>query len=373
MSRRQAPGPKPKKLNLDRAERRKLQVLVRRRTLLGSPIRVRAKAVLALADDPCVTKVATSLGVCRKSVTRWRDRYVTRGLEGLHDKQRPGGRVKIAVTTRCEIIAMACAKPKDFGVPYRPVWTKQSLRDAHAAAHPDRAVSRSSVVRILNEGEIRPHRVRGWLHSPDPNFRERVTEISKLYLAPPPGSVVLCVDEKTGIQALGRKHPMRPAAPGRSARFEYEYIRNGTRKLLAAFNPHTGDVYGEMRANRKAVDLVEFMEEIARRHPTGDVHIVWDNLNIHFDGKDQRWTHFNERHDHRFHFHYTPIHASWVNQIECWFSVLQRRVIRYNAFDTLEALDAEVLGFITHWNSHERKSFRWTFRGYPREIERAVA
>ncbi len=97
---------------------------------------------------------------------------------------------------------------------------------------------------------------------------------------------------------------------------DYEYERNGTRKLLAAFNPHTGEVYGESREHRRAADLVEFMEALARRHPTGEVHIVWDNLNIHLDGAERRWTRFNARHGNRFHFHYTPLHASWVNQIE---------------------------------------------------------
>jgi len=204
-----------------------------------------------------------------------------------------------------------------------------------------------------------------WLHSPDPQFREKVANICDLYLNPPENAVVLCVDEKPGIQALGRKYPTKQAAVGRNGRFEFEYKRNGTRKLLAAFNPHTGQVYAEMRATRKAVDLVEFMEAVAEQHPGGDVHVVWDNLNIHYDGKDERWTRFNARHGGRFHFHYTPIHASWVNQVELLFSILQRRVLRYGEFDSLEELDAAVLGFLDHWNTHESKPFRWTFKGYP--------
>ena len=115
------------------------------------------------------------------------------------------------------------------------------------------------------------------------------------------------------------------------------------------------------------------MEELARRYPEGKVHIIWDNLNIHFDGKDSRWTEFNRRHGGRFHFHYTPLHASWVNQIECWFSILQRRVIRHNSFDSLEALDEALLTFIDHWNSREMKPFRWTFQGYPAQMEKAAA
>jgi len=264
---------------------------------------------------------------------------------------------------------MACGKPEDFGVIARSIWTYEAIRETYISQNPEKEVSRTSVIRILNEGEIKPHRVKYWLHSPDPEFKDKVNEIVELYKNPPKGSVVLCMDEKTGIQALGRKHPTKPARPGQAVRYEHEYIRNGTRKLLAIFNPHSGEVYGEVRESRKAEDLLEFMEEVARMYPRKQMHIIWDNLNIHFDGKDQRWKKFNQRHRNRFHFHYTPKHASWVNQIECWFSVLQRRVIRFNAFNSLEALDDALVEFIDHWNQIERKPFCWTFKGYPSQME----
>jgi transposase len=263
---------------------------------------------------------------------------------------------------------MACGKPEDFGVPYRHVWTLDSLHETlgrQIQQWGGAQLSRSSVVRILNDADLKPHKMRMWLHSPDPEFRSKVTEICELYRTAPQGGLVLCVDEKTGMQALGRKHPTRRPAPNRAGRIDYEYIRNGTRKLLAAFNPHTGEVYGQVREHRKAQDLVEFMDELAKRHPAGEVHIVWDNLNIHYDGSEQRWTKFNQRHGHRFHFHYTPLHASWVNQIELFFGILQRRVLRHGVFDSLEELDRAVLGFIEHWNAHEQHPFLWTFKGYP--------
>jgi transposase len=211
-----------------------------------------------------------------------------------------------------------------------------------------------------------------WLHSPDPNFRPLVAEICRLYRTPPRGATVLCIDEKTGMQALGRKHPSKKPSRGRSGRFEFEYIRHGTRKLLCAFNPHTGHVYGEMRKNRKAKDLVEFMEAIARLYPKGPIHVVWDNLNIHYDGNDDRWTKFNRRHGNRFHFHYTPIHASWVNQVELFFSFVHRRVLRYRVFKDLRELDHATLAFIDHWNKHERRTFNWTFDGYPLRLKKAA-
>jgi len=364
-------GPTAAPVELSRADRRKLQAVLRReRTPLALAKRV--QMVLALDVEPrsCVSTVADQQAAGdRKYVRTWRDRYLQDGLAGLKTRQRTGRPPRIGAVSRCQVIAMACGKPADFGVPYRDRWTTGSLTQAywdkrHGVPDLDE-MSRTSVLRILNKADLRPHRVKMWLHSPDPLFREKVSELCELYLRPPPGATVLCVDEKTGMQALGRKHPSRPMAESRDARMDYEYVRNGTRKLIASWNVTTGEVYGEVRANRKADDLVEFMEAVARRHPQGEVHVIWDNLNIHYDGKTNRWLEFNRRHGGRFHFHYTPIHASWVNQIELWFGIFHRRVLRYGVFDSLEQLDETVLGFIEHWNAHERKPFKWTFKGYP--------
>ena len=124
---------------------------------------------------------------------------------------------------------------------------------------------------------------------------------------------------------------------------------------------------------RTAANLVSFMEELARRYPTGDVYIVWDNLNIHYDGRDERWTRFNERHGGRFHFVYTPLHASWVNQIEIWFSILQRRVLRHGSFSTVAEPTRRIMSFIAQWNRYECHPFRWTFRGQFQQDESRLA
>jgi hypothetical protein len=372
-------GPVAVAVDLTRDERRQLEVVVRRErtsALLAERVRI----VLELHKDPnsCVLAVAERSGHDPKFVRTWRDRYLAGGLEGLKSRLRPGRQPRIGAVSRCQVIGMACGKPSDFGVMYRETWTMDSLLEAYlqkqqqAAGDLD-AMSRTSVLRILNEAEIRPHRIKMWLHSPDPLFREKVAEICELYLHPVPGRHLVCVDEKTGMQALGRKHSGRAPQPGRDARMDYEYVRHGTRKLLACWDVRTGEVYGEVRANRTAEDLVEFMEEVARRYPTGDVDVVWDNLNIHYDGACARWTQFNQRHGGRFHFHYTPIHASWLDQVELWFGILQRRVLRHGVFNSLEELDQAVLGFIAYWNAHERKPFRWTFTGYPLQTGRKEA
>jgi len=175
---------------------------------------------------------------------------------------------------------------------------------------------------------------------------------------------VLSIDEKTGMQALERRFPDKPPAPGRKRRREFEYKRHGTQSLLAAFNVHTGQVEAACGPTRSGQDLVQFMEHLAIVYPTGVVHVIWDCLNIHFDGAQNRWSEFNQRHGNRFVFHYTPKHASWVNQIECFFSILERQCLRHGSFSSVEELRATVLEFIAGWNTRAQP-FRWTFTGYP--------
>ncbi len=142
--------------------------------------------------------------------------------------------------------------------------------------------------------------------------------------------------------------------------------------MFAAFNTLDWHVVAEVSETRKAPDLLRFMKQEAEHYPKGDVHIVWDNLNIHHEGPTGRRKQFNKRHGGRFHFHYTPLHASWVNQVELFFPRVQKRVIRHGSFDSVNQLKAEVLGFIDHWNQRERKPYRWTFRGYPLEAPKSA-
>jgi transposase len=329
--------------------------------------------VRMLLADPCVSFVARRLDLHVKTVRMWRDRFLRYGMKGLWDKPRSGRPRRITEVTRCELISMACSRPKFYGVPHRQTWTFDALHEAYRAAHPDVAISRTTVLRVLTRADMRPHRMQGWMHSQDPEFRAKATHICSLYLNPPPGGVVLCVDEKTGMQALKRKNATKWAGVGRPGKWEYEYKRMGTRTLFASFNTQTGHVFAEISKKRKATDLLRFMKALAKQYATGDVHIVWDNLNIHCEGPDTRWTAFNQRHGGRFHFHYTPLHASWVNQVELFFSRVQRRVLRHASFDSVEDLGAEVLSYIAHWNEQERKPYRWKFRGFPLEMGRSAA
>lgn len=331
----------------------------------------RARIILACEGGGSSKEVAARCGAHPSSVDRWRGRFLRQGFEGLDDRPRPGPRPKYGPVSRLEVIALACEP-----VVVSDGRTRRTLEDLRLEVL-DRGIaptmSWSTIQRILAQVDLRPHLIRGWVHSPDPCFRERVTEITDLYLNPPKGSVVLCIDEKTGMQAIERRFPDRPPIPGRPRRREFEYVRHGTQSLFCSFEVHTGRVIGQCGPTRTGADLRRFMARIARAYPKGPIHVIWDNLNIHYDGRDKRWTHFNRRHQNRFVFHYTPKHASWVNQVELFFSILQRECLRQGSFVSQLDLKAAVLAFLAFWNRKRARPFRWTFRGYPLQTGLAKA
>lgn len=353
-------GPDAQPIVLRRGIRLGLEALTRSSRASHAKV-MRARIVLLSAHGESNAEIARRIGCCVKTVRKWRARFAARPrIETLNDEMRVGRPATIPRLARLELIKLACERPEDCKAPFREVWTGDSLRVALECATGFK-MSTSEVRRTLRDEEIRPHRLRLWLHSPDPNFAKKVRRICSLYLTKPShDEMVLCVDEKTGMQALERKHPSRTPRRRRAGRFEFEYIRRGTRTLFAAFNPHTGEVFGRCSRRRKASDLLRFMEDLAVRFPHKRITIVWDNLNIHAAAN---WQAFNDRHGGRFRFVYTPIHASWVNQVEIWFSILARRVLRYGSFVSVTELTAAVRGFIAQWNGHEAHPFRWTFRG----------
>lgn len=358
-------------VHLSAEQRARVEAHLRRESCTLAEQR-RGRIVLLAADGMTTAAIAKELAVASSTVCRWRGRLACDGLgedvsETLSDEWRSGRPRTISETTRMQVVATACDPlPDAEGL---SGWTLDLLAEEFEVRGIP-PISRSSVHRILKEKDVQPHRQTMWLHSPDPKFVEKVDEIVALYLAPPPGSVVLSFDEKTGIQAVERKHPDRPTQPGRFARHEFEYIRHGTQSLLATLNVHTGEVISDCGPTRKGDDVERHMERVAAHYPDIEVHVVLDNLNIH---KGERWVRFNERHGGRFHFHYTPLHASWVNQIEIFFGVLARRCLRRKSFRSVEELRAHVMAFIARWNTRDKKPFRWTFAGFPTKPATAVA
>lgn len=339
-----------------------------RRGRVAYNIIVRAKIMLFAGQGMSTKEIAQRLSISDRTVRKWKSRFAEDPhLDTLDDRERCGRPPTIGIELRCRLVALACERPDDDDKPkiFRDLWTHAALADA-LQRETGRRISVSEVGRSLRFEGLRPHRVRQWLKSTDPDFDAKAERVCKLYLRPPKGAIIVSVDEKP-LQALERKHATHVDPRDGSVRREYEYIRRGTQALLAAFDVTTGEVFAEVVAHRTAEALVAFMDKLAKRYPDKVVYVIWDNLNTHYDGKDARWTEFNARHGGRFRFVYTPKHASWMNQIEIWFSILQRRVLRHGSFVSLEAQRGRVLGFVRHWNRVEAHPFRWTWRVKPRQ------
>jgi len=332
---------------------------------------VRARIVLLAAKGHGADEIGRRVGCCARSVRKWKARFASDPrVESLDDLPRPGVPASIPVAVRCELVQLACERPDGITVPFREKWTYAALAEA-LRLRTGYELSVSEVGRILRCTMLRPHRVRQWLKSRDPDFAPKAERVCDLYLDPPKDAVVVCVDEKP-MQALERIHPTHPG-PDATVRYEYEYKRRGTRVLLGAFDVRTGEVFGRVVPRRTAEATVAFMDELASRYPNREVYVVWDNLNTHYDGPEGRWTAFNERHGGRFHFVYTPKHASWMNQVEIWFSILHRRVLQHGSFETTKRLAHTVEAFIRYWNAHELHPFRWTWRYQPEQTGSRLA
>jgi len=336
---------------------------------------LRSKIILLLGEGNGENEVAKQLGIDIKTVRKWRDRFHAKGIGGLEDAPRKGAPTTFTVLQRCEIIAIACDRPNNYGYDTHNRWTGKILTEAVNASIPGIIISESSVRRTLEMNDLKPHRFKMWLHSKDPDFTERVNEVVDLYVNPPENEVVVCVDEKTGMQALERVSETVLPQPGCAGKYEYEYIRHGTQSLIASFDIRTGKVIAQCGEKRTAHDLLELMEKVAEEYAQDHkIHVIWDNLNIHKDGADERWSQFNRRHGGKFEFHYTPKHASWVNQIEIFFSILHRRCLKLSSFRSEEELRETVMKFIKLWNDKEGHAFNWTFKGYPMQsAEKEIA
>lgn len=350
-------GRQAQTIKLSREERKSLELLTRRGTAEQRQV-MRAQIALMAHRGETSTAIAQALSVSVQTVSHWRSRLAQQGVEGLQEVPRSGRPRSIGETQRLELLALACEPAELEG---RATPTLDELVDRAVERGVVKQISRSHLQRILQSGDLRPHRVRQWLHSPDPQFRQKVNEICALYRQAPKGSVVLSVDEKTGIQAIERKHADRAPESGRARRREFEYIRHGTQALIAAMNVHSGRVIGSCTDRRTQDDLVAFMEQVAQAYSKGPVHIVWDNLNTH--RAQAVWDDFNARHHQRFIFHFTPLHASWVNQIELLFGIYSRRVLRHASHSSIEHLRQRTEAFMAQRNQAP-KPFKWTFAGF---------
>ncbi|RCX14392.1 transposase [Anaerobacterium chartisolvens] len=223
---------------------------------------LRSRIILILNDGKRENEVAQQLGIDIKTVRKWRDRFHSKGIDGLEDSPRSGAPTTFTILQRCEIIAVACDKPSNYGYDTNNHWTGKILTEAANATIDGLSISESSVRRTLQMNDLKPHKFRMWLHSKDPEFTERVNEVVNLYINTPSDEVVICVDEKTGMQATERIAETILPKPGIAVKYESEYIRHGTQSLIAAFDIKTGNVIAQCGDSRTAEDLLGLMEQV---------------------------------------------------------------------------------------------------------------
>jgi transposase len=332
------------RLVLSEDERRTLENWVKRRST-AQGLAVRARIVLACAQGGSNLAVAARLGVNRKTVGRWRARFLAGRLDGLRDEPRPG--VPRTITdARVEEVVVRTLEEVPPGATH---WSKREL--ARQAG-----ISPSSVLRIWRAFGLQPWRTETFKISPDPLLIDKIRDVAGLYLAPPANAVVFSVDEKPQIQALARTSPVLPMMPGVPERRSFDYERHGTVDLFAALNTATGKVIGKLSAQHRAVDFRDFLDQIdGQADPGLAVHVICDNLSAHKAPVVHRWLLAHPR----VVLHFTPTYSSWINQVERWFAELQRRCLERGVFCSLDELTTALEDWIKLWNAAARP-FTWT-------------
>ena len=314
---------------------------------------MRSKIILSLAAGNSQAHTSRTVGCGVNTVRLWKERFVKERLGGLYGRHRGRGRSKESVRLEARVLRLAQHKPADGSTH----WSTRKIAAAVGTNH-------VRVTRILAKAGLQPHRLRRYLSSNDPEFEQKAADIIGLYLKPPLNAAVFCVDEKSAIQALDRLDPVLPLSPGRAERHGFEYYRHGTLSLFAALNTQSGQVLGKTSARHTSAEFVAFLEQIvASQTPAKEIHIITDNLSAHRTSKV--WE-FLER-NRNVRIHYTPTYSSWLNQVEIWFSKIQRDVIARGIFLSVKDLDRKLIRYIRNYNK-KAKPFKWTYAETERRI-----
>jgi putative transposase len=331
-------------IDLKPAERTELTKLVRSRRT-PQALALRAKIVLKTADGERPSAIAEELEISQPTVRKWRLRYVEEGLAGLRNEPRPGRPRSLDDQRVADLLNKALQT--------RPA--KQTHWSVRSFAN-EASISKDMAHRLFRAAGIQPHRSRSFKLSNDPAFVEKVRDITGLYLNPPDKALVLCVDEKSQIQALERTQPLLPMGLGYVEGITHDYVRHGTTTLFAALNVANGQVISRVRPLHRHQEFLEFLRQIDKQTPADlDLHLIVDNYVTHKHAKVKSWL---ARHP-RFHMHFTPTYSSWLNQVERWFALITERAIRRNSFTSVRELKQQIELFVQRYNA-DATPFSWT-------------
>lgn len=306
----------------------------------------RARLILAAARGESNDVIAHGAGLSRQMVGMWCRRFQAEGLAGLEDRARSGRPRVYSEEDRIRVVEMACTQKPQA----ETHWSVRTLAKATG-------VGRRVVHQILREAQLQPHRVGTFSYSNDPDFAAKVIDVVGLYLNPPEHAVVLCVDEKTQVQALDRTQPMLPMRPGQIERRTHDYKRNGTIQLFAALEVHAGKVVPRIEERHRSREFIAFMEQLLKTYPGRELHIILDNSSSHISKEVKIW--HRKPHAQRISFHLVPTYSSWLNMVETFFSLLQAKVVRRGIFRSKKDLVGAVLAYVESF-SKQGKLFRWT-------------
>lgn len=329
-------------LHLTDEQRVRLEAWSRSRAIPQRQVQ-RAKIILLAAEGTPNHDIAALVGCSQPTVRLWRSRFEAAGLAGLEEAEGRGPKFTYTEKDVARVVSTTL-RPPPKGTTH---WSSRTLAAKLG-------MGRSTVQRIWREYRLKPHRAESFKFSNDPALEAKVTDIVGLYLNPPDKALVLCVDEKTMIQALDRTQPLLPMKPGQVERRTHDYVRNGTTDLFAALDVATGSVIGRFYDRHRAVEFLDFLKLVVRSYPRKELHFVLDNSSTHETPEVVQWL---SRH-RRVHLHFTPTSGSWMNQVEIWFSLLSARAIRRGAFKNVKALRDAIQRFLDAWNE-DCRPFKW--------------
>jgi len=309
----------------------------------------RAEVILLSEQGLSMDQIIERTGLSRPVVNKWRQRFRKTGIDGLKDAPRSGKPRIITAEQQVMVIDKACSKPTDGYTN----WSQKRIAK-------EVGISQSKVSQILNQSDLKPHKIEYWCgKTKDPDFEEKMIKIIGLYMSPPENALVICVDEKTQIQALDRTQPELPLRAGNPRRQTATYKRNGTVSLIAALAVHSGEITAKTMTSNNAENFLAFLKALDRKYRHKKLHIIADNLSIHKHKDVQRWLAGKRK----IKLYFTPTYSSWLNQIEIWFNILSKDVVKGGIWQSSEQLTSQILEYIKTYNATRAKPFRWTYTG----------